>query len=221
MYTNKKKTLDDFVKNYRKGTFGLYFAGFTEKSLNKTPHGMRLKEAKECGAYNKYEGRVYTLTIAQNAASGVSYYACVKGEAKREGLFNKDTFDEDFVRDFPREKTYCEAEEKKLDNILLKNVKTDQRYLRLLFGRKPTKVKYFTFLDGHLATPTEVADILRYETPKSISKKQENIGLKNLVACRNFKVENVIFVAQGDDIYFNDRFGQQIDMAKIAAIFAK
>ena len=50
-------------------------------------------------------------------------------------------------------------------------------------------------------------DILRYIPPKKESAKQEALGITNIVEVKQPKIENVVFLAQGDNIYINPRFG--------------
>jgi hypothetical protein len=204
MYTKVFNTIDEFGENFKKGSFGLYCATYTPKKVNKTPKGETLKESKQNKTYAKYDGRVFTLALYENACSGVSYYACVKSECKREGI---DFTDEEFNIAFPKESTYAKKASDKLENFLLKKKDGEQRYLRLYQGRKPTKVKYFTFLDDRLATEEEEKDILKYITPKKASAKQEALNIKNIIGVKNFKEENVIFLAQGEKAWANERFG--------------
>jgi hypothetical protein len=49
-------------------------------------------------------------------------------------------------------------------------------------------------------------DIKRYITPSKPSAKQEALGIKNVVSVKQPKVENVVFLAQGEDIWINPRF---------------
>jgi hypothetical protein len=50
-------------------------------------------------------------------------------------------------------------------------------------------------------------DIKRYISPKAPSAKQEALGIKNIVGVKQPKIENVVFLAQGEDIFINPRFG--------------
>ena len=207
------KSIEEFGKVFTKGSFGLYCATFTPKKLNKYPNDKGRKEAIASGDYNKYEGRVFTLDIYQNACSGVNYYACVKSECKREGI---EFSDKSFEECFPYEKTYCDDESNELSNFVMKHETTDQKYLRLYVGRRPTHYKSVTFVDGHIATQNELKDIKRYKGKVTVSKKQEELGIKNIVGVRNVKVENVMFLVQGDKVWKNeDHFGSMIDLMTI------
>jgi hypothetical protein len=153
---------------------------------------------------------VYGLSIYQNAATGMNYYNVVKAECEREGIHFSDA---EFAVAFPKEGTYCDSVDDSLANIIMEHNDTDQRYLRLYEGRKPTKVVYFTIYDNNgvmqlVAEDSEMMnDIKRYISPKAPSAKQEALGIKNIVGVKQPKIENVVFLAQGEDIFINPRFG--------------
>jgi hypothetical protein len=159
---------------------------------------------------NPYLGKVFSLSIYQNAATGLDYYNIVKAECKREGI---DFSDAEFAVAFPKEGTYCTSVNEALKNIIMEKDNSEQRYLRLYKGRKPTKVVYFTIYEdnGVMSLVEEgstlAKDIARYLAPKSTSAKQEALGIKNVVEVKQPKVENVVFLAQGEEIYINPRFG--------------
>ena len=205
MYSNQISDIKDFARRIKRGTFGLYCATFTEKKMNKFPNGTTPAQRKTTPE-NPYLGKVFTLSVYQNAATGLNYYNIVKGECKREGInFTK----EEFEIAFPKEGTYCEATEDAFANIILKHNDKDQEYLRLYKGRKPTKVVYFTIYDYSIVPEDSelMADIKRYIPAKSESAKQEALGITNIVEVKQPKIENVVFLAQSDDIYINPRFG--------------
>lgn len=210
MYKNQISDIKDFARNIKRGTFGLYAATFTEKKMNKYPNGTSRKDYKST-PINPYldengNSKVFTLAVYQNAATGLNYYNIVKSECEREGIHFTD---EEFTIAFPKQSTYCEAVEDKLANIILKHNDTNQEYLRLYKGRKPTKVVYFTIYNNSIVEEGSelMKDILRYVAPKKASAKQEALGITNIVEVKNPKVENVVFLGQGDDIYINPRFG--------------
>ena len=114
-------------------------------------------------------------------------------------------------------------------NIIFEKDDSEQRYLRLYKGRKPTKVVYYTiYNDNDKFILVEegsalMKDIKRYITPSKPSAKQEALGIKNVVSVKQPKVENVVFLAQGDDIYINPRFGFMalFSLDNINKLFAK
>lgn len=209
MYKNQVNTIEDFGKRIKRGTFGLYAALLTEKRMNKYPNGTLRKDYKTTPE-NPYVGKVFSLSIYQNACTGVNYYTIVKSECEREGIHFSDA---EFAVAFPKEGTYCESAEDALSNIIMEHNDTHQRYLRLYEGRKPTKVVYFTIYDnnGVLQLVEEgselMNDIKRYISPKAPSAKQLELGIKNVVGVKQPKIENVVFLAQGEDIFINPRFG--------------
>lgn len=209
MYNNQISDIKDFARSIKRGTFGLYAATFTEKKMNKYPNGTSRKDYKNTPV-NPYldengNSKVYTLAVYQNAATGLNYYNIVKAECKREGI---PFTDEEFSIAFPKQETYCEAQEDALANIILKHNEREQEYLRLYNGRRPTKVVYFTVYDYKIVPEDSelMADIKRYVPAKSISAKQEALGITNIVEVKQPKVENVVFLGQGDNIYINPRF---------------
>ena len=210
MYSNQIPTIEDFAKRIKKGSFGLYAALFTPQKMNKYPNGTP-RSAYSSTPQNPYLDKVFNLSIYQNAATGINYYNIVKAECEREGIHFTDA---EFAVAFPKEATYCDSvSEKGLENIIFEKDDSDQRYLRLYKGRKPTKVVYFTiYMDGDSVSLVEedsalMKDIKNYITPSKPSAKQEALGIKNVVSVKQPKVENVVFLAQSDDIFINPRFG--------------
>ena len=70
---------------------------------------------------------------------------------------------------------------------------------------------YFTIYNYSIVPEDSelMADIKRYIPAKKESAKQEALGITNIVEVKQPKIENVVFLAQGDDIYINPRFGVQ------------
>lgn len=205
MYKNQISNIKDFARGIKRGTFGLYVATFTEKKMNKYPNGTTPAQRKTTPE-NPYLGKVFTLAVYQNAATGLNYYNIVKSECAREGI---PFTDEEFAIAFPKQSTYCEATEDALANIILKHNDNDQEYLRLYNGRKPTKVVYYTIYNYSIVPEGSelMNDILRYVPSKKESAKQLALGITNIVEVKQPKVENVVFLAQSEDIYINPRFG--------------
>jgi hypothetical protein len=225
MYKNQISDIKNFARGIKRGTFGLYAATFTEKKMNKYPNGTKAGERKNTPE-NPHLGKVFNLSIYQNACTVVNYYNVVKAECEREGIHFTDA---EFAVAFPKEETYCESVDDTLANIIMQKDDSEQRYLRLYKGRKPTKVVYYTiYKDGDKITLVEenselMKDIKRYITPSKPSAKQEALGIKNVVAVKQPKVENVVFLAQSDDIWINPRFGfmQLFNLDNINKLFTK
>ena len=220
MYNNQISDIKDFARNIKRGTFGLYAATFTEKKMNKFPNGTTPAQRKTTPE-NPYLGKVFTLAVYQNAATGLNYYNIVKSECKREGI---NFSDEEFAIAFPKQETYCEATEDALANIVLRHNEKEQEYLRLYNGRKPTKVVDYTIYDYRIVEEDSelMADILRYVPAKKESAKQVALGITNIVEVKQPKLENVVFLAQGEDIYINPRFRAiaMFNLANINKMFA-
>jgi hypothetical protein len=205
MYNNQISNIKDFARGIKRGTFGLYAATFTEKKMNKYPNGTT-PAMRKTTPENPYLGKVFTLAVYQNAATGLNYYNIVKSECKREGI---NFTDEEFTIAFPKQSTYCDSTDDALANIILKHNDSEQEYLRLYNGRKPTKVVYFTIYNYSIVEEGSelMNDILRYVSEKKASAKQEALGITNIVEVKQPKIENVVFLAQGENIYINPRFG--------------
>lgn len=220
MYNNQISDIKDFARHIKRGTFGLYAATFTEKKMNKFPNGTTPAQRKTTPE-NPYLGKVFTLAVYQNAATGLNYYNIVKSECKREGINFSDA---EFAIAFPKQETYCEATEDALANIVLRHNEKEQEYLRLYNGRKPTKVVYYTIYNYAIVPEDSelMQDILRYVPAKKESAKQVALGITNIVEVKQPKLENVVFLAQGEDIYINPRFGTMalFNLANINKMFA-
>jgi hypothetical protein len=188
--------------------------------MNKYPNGTT-PAMRKTTQVNPYLGKVFTLSVYQNAATGLNYYNIVKSECKREGINFSDA---EFAIAFPKQETYCEATEDALANIILRHNDKEQEYLRLYNGRKPTKVVYYTIYNYTIVPEDSelMADILRYVPAKKESAKQVALGITNIVEVKQPKLENVVFLAQGEDIYINPRFGTMalFNLANINKMFA-
>lgn len=221
MYSNQIPSINEFARGIKRGTFGLYAATLTELRMNKYPNGTTPAQRKTTPE-NPYLGKVFTLSVYQNAATGLNYYNIVKSECAREGI---NFTDEEFSTAFPRQETYCDSVEDELANIIMKHNDTEQQYLRLYKGRKPTKTVYFTIYNYSIVPEDSalMADIKQYVSPKKASAKQEALGITNIVEVKQPKVENVVFLAQGDNIYINPRFGsvQMFNLDNINKLFLK
>lgn len=221
MYSNQIPSINEFARGIKRGTFGLYAATLTELRMNKYPNGTTPAQRKTTPE-NPYLGKVFTLSVYQNAATGLNYYNIVKSECAREGI---NFTDEEFSTAFPKQETYCDSVEDELANIIMKHNDTEQQYLRLYKGRKPTKTVYFTIYNYSIVPEDSalMADIKQYVSPKKASAKQEALGITNIVEVKQPKVENVVFLAQGDNIYINPRFGsvQMFNLDNINKLFLK
>ena len=126
MYNKQIATIEDFGARIKRGTFGLYAALFTEQKMNKYPNGTKAGERKNTPE-NPYLGKVFNLSIYQNACTGVNYYNVVKAECEREGIHFTDA---EFAVAFPKEETYCESVDDTLANIIMQ--KDDSEHQRVL-----------------------------------------------------------------------------------------
>ena len=64
-----------------------------------------------------------------------------------------------------------------------------------------TSFESFYIVDGdHFATDSELAFIKEHLRPKSVSKKQTECGIKDIIMVRNYKVSNVVMCGKSNDI---------------------
>ena len=218
MFEKKYANIVDFATDYKKGSFGLYVATLTERKQNKYPTGTP-RSAQKDARVNPYIGRVFNLTIHQNAASGKNYYNIVEAECKRCGIFFTK---EAFQQAFPKEETYTREISDATANIIIQKKDSDQKYLRLYDGNTVTKVKNFVILDGKVCEDKAILDDIKiFDRPKTSSPKQLSLGITNIVGVKNYKIENVIFIGQKDKIYINERFStlENIDLSNIKRLF--
>ena len=180
--------MEQFINSQIKGgTFGVYVATLTEKTMN--------KGGRKGVAPNPLIGKVFTLALYQNAITGCAYRSLVKSECKREGIAI-----DDFDKEFPPSETYADTD----NNKIFTHKVSGKKYFRLYLsnGRERSKVKYETLIleGGVYRYPTneEVATIKAYTPSKSTSAKQVGLGMTNIVEVRNISIENVLFVKQGD-----------------------
>ena len=218
MFEKKYANIVDFATDYKKGSFGLYVATLTERKQNKHPTGTP-RSLQKSARVNPYMGRVFNLTIHQNAASGKNYYNIVEAECKRCGIsFTK----EEFEKAFPKEETYTEEISNATANIIIQKKDSEQKYLRLYDGNAVTKVKNFVILDGKVCEDQAILDDIKiFDQARKPSPKQLALGLTNIVGVKNYKIENVIFIGQKDKIYINERFSaiENIDLSNIKKLF--
>ena len=218
MFEKKYANIVDFATDYKKGTFGLYVATLTERKQNKHPTGTP-RSLQKSARVNPYMGRVFNLTIHQNAASGKNYYNIVEAECKRCGIFFTE---EEFKKAFPKEETYTEEISEATANIIIQKKDSEQKYLRLYDGNAVTKVKNFVILDGKVCEDKAILDDIKiFDQARKPSQKQLSLGLTNIVGVKNYKIENVIFIGQKDKIYINERFSaiENIDLSNIKKLF--
>jgi len=198
----------EFVNNYRNATFGLSIVSITEPKMNKFPNGTAPADRKHTPE-NPYIGRVKTLAVYTNAACGCNFYNLVKAECEREGIHFSD---DEFSAAFPKQATYASSE----DNKVYTN-DSGKQYIRIYKGRRPTKVDYYTMIDGEIVANDSpiLADARRYMQARKPSAKQTALGIANLIEPRNIGVENILGMKQGEKSY--ESASLSLVMAKIKA----
>lgn len=149
---------------------------------------------------NPYLGRVWVVKLLSSYACGTSYVPSVVAAANNCGANITAT------EVIPRAnwQTACEGE-------LGRWFDTDKRthsnlYLHISRNKKRVghKVVEIYYLDGHLATPQEIENIMAWVTPNqpSTSATQTECGVddEHLVEWKVVNIENILFVKQGENI---------------------
>ena len=165
-------TIKDFVQSIKRGTFGIQLIAVTEPKMNKRN--------------NPLYGAVKKVTYLSNVMLGYDYENVVNNQLKREG---KDT---DFQAEAPKGKTWD-----MYPYILKSTSDNEQMYLRTTMG-KATKTNVVYLVNDKIATKEDMAIINEFLVK---AKKNTNQGTSTEVVVRDFKVENIILLKQGDKEY--------------------
>ena len=176
-------TIKDFVNNIKRGTFGMQLIAVTEPKMNKRN--------------NPYYGKVKKVTYLSNIMLGYDYENVVNNQLKREGK------EADFVAEAPKGKAWD-----MYPYILKSTSNEEQLYLRTTIG-KATKAQTIYIIDGKMATDNDVAVI---KTFMPTSKPNTNQGTDTEVIVRDFKLENIVLLKQGNKEYNKSDF--PIDILK-------
>ena len=175
-------SVEDFAKSYTSATFGLTIVTLTDKKVL----GMNLKKLK----------------VVANASVGIDYYHAVRALAEKQGI--KFDTEKEFLEAFPKEPTYARKTDIK---AIYEHVKSGQKYLRTYEGRSITKVVKVVYFDENgnaITNATLLAQIAAKEGASS--KKQNEIGMAKIVELKQPKIENALFLQQGDKVYESARF---------------
>ena len=176
-------TIKDFVNNINKGTFGIQMVSVTEPKMNKRN--------------NPYYGRVQKITYMLNVMLGYNYENVVNNQLAREGKVAN------FVADAPKGREWD-----MFPYILKSTSDSEQMYLRTTMG-KVTKVKSIYIIDGKIASDNEVIAIKSF-MPKSNGNTNQGTDVEIVV--RDFKLENIVLLKQGNKEY--NKGGISVDVLK-------
>jgi hypothetical protein len=161
------------ISKLNKGIFGVEVVTSTEPAMRKTN--------------NPFIGRVRKVSTYRNAILGVDYQNAVNGRLERKGETA------DYKSDAPKGKKWY--------NAFFYVSDKDENVFYLKIGmRKNTTVESEYYVDGRIATASEVEEIKSFLTSHSSSvKKQENAGLNEEEQYRIVapKLENVVCVRLG------------------------
>ena len=190
------KNVREFVGGINKGTFGITMVTATEPKMRKTS--------------NRFFGRVVKLTYTTNVALGYDYASYIVAKLKREGIV---TSVEEVRAEKPKGKTWFEN-----PYLLVADKDETQFYLRCYY-RPNTKEKNVWLVDGRLATDEEIAEVKTFIQTSSSSKKQSDLGLsdENQVIVRDYKLENVLALTQGEKVY--NKIGSLVSIGKMREFF--
>lgn len=175
------KNIFEAVKD-KKGQLGICVTYLVDASMNKTN--------------NPYYGRVKKLTTISNARLGVSYVNCVNGKLERSGQtpdYQAGKSTTDFVNEF----------------IQVSKDGT-KNYLKIGINSRTT-IDSVYYLDGHIATDQEVADIKNYLKKSAPSQRQMAAGIDEDDVYRHItpNVENILHIWQGGETLYDRSQPQQ------------
>lgn len=189
-------TLEEFIENYNKCTFGLNIITNTKPEF---------KSKK-----NSFIGRkVEKITFYKNAMCGCSYQKAIENAIKEDYKDLKGTM---------LEAVKNAANETFSDTLPWGNwlnypfiiehtsaQKGYNRYLRIYNNFKRTKIETFYFIDGTFVKPdTDIYNQLMSELrEKKQSAKQAEFGLKQSVVPCAYNINGIIFAQQGNKKYVN------------------
>lgn len=179
--TSNIQSVNEFCKQINKGTFGISLVAVTEPKMNKKG--------------NPFFGRVKKATYITNVALGYTYENVVNNRLDRKGL------ESNFESEKPKGKSWLE-----FPYLLVSDKDNTQQYLRTTM-RKNSKIDNIYLLDGKIVNNLDIINQIKQWLPKpSTSAKQETFGLteEEQVIVRDFKVENIVSLMQGEKNYTND-----------------
>lgn len=179
--TSNIQSVNEFCKQINKGTFGISLVAVTEPKMNKKG--------------NPFFGRVKKATYITNVALGYTYENVVNNRLDRKGL------ESNFESEKPKGKSWLE-----FPYLLVSDKDNTQQYLRTTM-RKNSKIDNIYLLDGKIVNDLDIINQIKQWLPKpSTSAKQETFGLteEEQVIVRDFKVENIVSLMQGEKNYTND-----------------
>ena len=178
----KYNSVESFVADFKSATFGLSVITLTTKKVL----GLNLLKLK----------------VVVNASVGIDYYHAVRALAEKQGIVF--TSESEFLNAFPKEPTY--AHKTNIKAIYEHNT-NGTRYLRTYEGRsitKVVKVVYFNEDGSQITNPYLLAQIAAKDN--ATSKKQNELGMTKIVELKQPKLENILFLKQGEKTYESPRF---------------
>jgi hypothetical protein len=184
-------SVNAFVEETTKGTFGIQLLAVTEPAMNKKG--------------NPFFGRVKKATYLANVALGYDYENCVNIRLEKQGS------EPNFTTQPPKGRRF-------INDFILEKIKdTSVKYLRTTMNGGTTE-KHCYFLDDKEVTDASLlAEIDKWIIKPSVSAKQARHGLvTNQVIVRDFTISNIVALQQGNDVYF---VGHELDLDKYLSLF--
>lgn len=170
------KNLELFLKQVVKGSFGVELVALTDPKMNKRN--------------NPYFGRLKKQSRITNVALGVSYENVVNSRLRAEDKLPN------FVAEAPKGKRWCQG-----SAFLLESEKDcTKKYLRTLM-RKNSKINVTYFLDGVAVDNVDVLADIKQWVQKPNKPTNQGLDDENLVIVRDFSIENIIYIKQGEKEY--------------------
>ena len=174
--TTQATQVINFIGAINKGTFGTTLATLTIPTMNKKG--------------NPFYGRVQKATLYENIALGYGYENTINNRLAREGKESN----------FDSRKPFGRSWVKGFENLLLCSDKNPTQYYLRTTRLPNTYIKEVYFIDGRGATPSELADLQTWlKTPNTPTNQGLNDG--NEVIVRDYKVDGIIAIKQGDKVF--------------------
>lgn len=203
------KSVEEIVKNFRKGTFGVVIVALTEPSMPKSHNANKeLGIPKEINPFK--DNKVQKITIMRNVALGYDYQRNVNLRLERKGI------DKTIETKKPSGKSWFDYP------YILQSVSNNEKhYLRCTMRPSMKSVSVY-LIDGQLCKDEkQLNELKKWTEKKSSSKKQAALGLseEEQVKVFDYSVDSILIVEQGDKIYVNQN--TPIGYAKIMSYFMK
>lgn len=173
-----------FIRNLRKGTFGIQMVSVTIPTMRKKN--------------NPYLGRVEKITYSVNVCFGYDYASYLFGKAKKQGVLNGRTLS-DFQAEVSKPKGMNWIEH---PFFLQSENDPQQEYIRCYYNSNSKSYSIY-LLDGKVANEEEEKQIISFISASSSYSTKFGV---NDVIVRSPKLETIKVLVQGQKIWEEQGF---------------